>query len=89
MKKEVIIREEESEKVERLFTKYNSYMSMLEYFTNMSNTPMYDKKWNEASEIWIELDKAKKMVEDKYKPAGDWDRYEFNFDNHSVVFIKE
>lgn len=89
MKKEIIIREEESEKVEQLFTKYNSYMSMLEYFANMSNTPMYDKKWNEASEIWIELDKAKKMVEDKYKPAGDWDRYEFNFDNHSVVFIKE
>jgi len=86
MTKEIKITHEESENVERLFAKYNSYMSMLEFFTNTTNTAMYDRKWEEASQIWIELNKAKRAIEEKYKPQGDWDSFEFNFDNHSVVF---
>lgn len=88
MRKEVSITKEESESVERLFLTYNSYMSMLEYFSN-SDSPMYDKKWNEASEIWIKLDKKKREIEVKYKPVGEWDRYEFDFNKQTVVFIRD
>ena len=90
MRKEIPITEQESNNVENLFMKYNSYMSMLQYFAEgeMKNTPIYDKKWEEASKIWIELDKAKRKVEKKYKPTGDWDSYEFDFDNYQVVFTK-
>ena len=65
-------------------------MSMLQYFaeSGMEDSPVYDKKWSEASKLWITLDKAKKEVEKNYKPEGDWDSYEFDFDNHQVVFVK-
>lgn len=90
MKKAINISLEESDNVETLFMKYNSYMGMLQYFaeSGMESTAVYDKKWNEASTLWIELDKAKRDVEKKYKPAGEWDSYEFDFDNHQVVFTK-
>ena len=89
MKQAVDITYEECENVRRLFYKYNAYMSMLEFLApTISDTAVYDKKWDEASDIWIELDRAKAAVEAKYKPAGDWDRYEFDFDNTQVVFTK-
>lgn len=90
MTKAVPISIEESENVERLFTKYNSYMSMLDYFagSNVVHSELYNKKWDETAQILIELDKAKRDVELKYKPAGDWDSYEFDFDKHQVVFKK-
>lgn len=90
MKQAINITHEECENVRRLFYKYNAYMSMLEYLaTNASNTDIFDKKWNEAADIWIELDLAKSAIEPKYKPEGEWDRYEFDFDNTQVVFYKE
>lgn len=90
MNKRIQITEEESREVEKLFMTYNSYMSMLLYFaeSNMDNTPTYNKKWDEASELWIKLDNLKRAIEKKYKPAGDWDSYEFDFDNNQVVFVK-
>lgn len=90
MKQAIDITHEECENVRRLFYKYNAYMSMLEYLAaNASSTDIYDKKWNEAADIWIELDLAKSAIEAKYKPEGEWDRYEFDFDNTQVVFYKE
>ncbi len=90
MRKAIDITREESEKVERLFYQYNSYMSMLEFLApSISDTAVYDKKWDEASELWIKLDKAKTAIEAKYKPEGNWDRYEFDFDNVQVVFTKD
>ena len=91
MIRKVPISREESENVENLFYSYNAYMNMLQYFANigMDNTAIYDKKWNEASELWIQLDKAKSEVEKKYKPDGEWDNYEFDFNNYQVVFIKK
>ena len=91
MKKEVIITQEESDNVYRLFSTHVSYMNMLQYFMNndMSEHPIYDKKWNEAVELNIKLTEAKQAIEKKYKPAGDWDRFEFDFDRHIVVFIKD
>lgn len=91
MRKEISITPEESRNVERLFMKYNSYMSMLEYFAEsaaMKDSEIYDKKWNEAAEIWIELDNAKRAVEKKYKPNGNWAGYEFDFDNDKVIFYE-
>lgn len=90
MKQAIDITHEECENVRRLFYKYNAYMSMIEYLaTNAADTDIYDKKWNEAADIWIELDLAKSAIEAKYKPEGEWDRYEFDFDNTQVVFYKE
>ena len=90
MRKAIDITQEESDNIRRLFYKYNSYMSMLQFLADSSSeSPIYEKKWNEASELWIELDRAKVAVEDKYKPEGDWDRYEFDFDKAQVVFIKD
>ena len=91
MEKRVNIKCEESDKVEDLFLKYSSYMSMLQYFAEqgLEQSPIYDKKWNEAVELWIKLDKAKREVEKKYKPEGNWDSYEFDFENYQVVFLKQ
>lgn len=90
MRKAINITTEESNNIETLFMTYNSYMSMLQYFaeSGMENNALYDKKWNEASAIWIELDKAKREAERKYKPTGEWDSYEFDFENQQVVFMK-
>ena len=89
MKKAITITKAESENISRLFYKYNAYMNMLEYLAaRITDSAIYEKKWEEAVNIWIELDRAKVAVEKKYKPAGDWDRYEFNFDDSQVVFIK-
>lgn len=90
MIKKINISAEESENVERLFMTYNSYMSMLQYFASagLQDSEVFDRKWKEASDLWIKLDKAKKDIENLYKPDGDWDSYEFDFDNYQVVFVK-
>lgn len=91
MTRKVPISREESENVENLFYSYCSYMSMLQYFAEngIDNAAIYDKKWTEASELWVKLDKAKRAVEQKYKPEGEWDSYEFDFDTCQVVFTKK
>ena len=92
MEKQLVrITPEENENVYMLFSVYMSYMSMLEYLSKSeeaSNTPVYERKWDEAAAIWIELDKAKKEIEKKYKPEGAWDKYEFDFDNQQVIFSR-
>lgn len=91
MEQRVNITAEESQNVENLFMTYSSYMSMLQYFAEqgLENSSIYDKKWNEAVDLWIKLDKAKHAVEKIYKPTGDWDSYEFDFENQQVVFHKK
>lgn len=83
MEKRIKIAPEESEKVQVLYSTYISYMSILQFFMNnpISNQELFDKKWEEAVQLNIRLDEAKRAVEKKYKPAGEWDRYEFDFDN--------
>ena len=90
MRKAISITQEENHNIETLFLTYSSYMSMLQFFAEqgVENSAIYDKKWSEAVELWIKLDKAKKEAEKKYKPSGHWDSYEFDFDNQQVVFIK-
>ena len=92
MRKEIKISEEKNSNIEHLFMSYSAYMSMLQYLAENGvgeGTDFYDKKWKEAVDLWIKLDKAKRAVEKEYKPAGEWDRYEFDFENQQVIFIKE
>ena len=88
MERKITITQEENDEVYKLFSTYMSYMSMLQYLgENSTNTEIYDRKWAEAVELNIKLDKLKKDIEKKYKPAGNWSRFEFDFDNNQVVFI--
>lgn len=92
MRKEISITPDENNHVETLFRKYNSYLSILEYFANlpaMRESDTYDKKWNEAVDIGMELEKAKRAIEFKYKPAGNWEGYEFDFDKRQVIFYND
>lgn len=90
MQQEIKITEEENTQIEDLFTRYSSYMGMLEYLSfsamEVSDSPIFEKKWNEAADLWIQLDRAKHKIEAKYKPAGNWDHYEFDFDECKVIF---
>ena len=90
MEKRIKITAEENEKIQTLYSNYTSYMSILQYFMNnpITNQELFDRKWDEAVKINATLENAKRAVEKKYKPAGDWDRYEFNFEDQQVVFIK-
>lgn len=91
MTQRIDISYEESEKVEELFSKYNAYLNILSFFGNkaVEEDSVFDRKWAEAVEISMALDKAKRQVENKYKPAGNWDRFQFDFENHQVVFERD
>ena len=92
MEQRVKITQEESDKVYNLFSTHLAYMNILQYLMStgtIKDTVFYDRKWNEAIEINIKLDAEKRKIEKKYKPAGNWDRFEFDFENNMVVFYKE
>lgn len=91
MEKRIKITPGESENVQMLYSTYISYMNILQFFMNnpITNQELFDRKWEEAVQLNIKLDEAKRAVEKAYKPAGDWDRYEFDFDKQQVVFIKD
>ena len=91
MEKRIKITPEENEKVQVLYSNYISHMSILQYFMNnpVTNQELFDRKWDEAVKINTTLENAKRAIEKKYKPAGDWNRYEFNFEDQQVVFIKD
>lgn len=90
MKQIVNISTIENNKVYNLFYTHMAYMNILHYFMNnkITNETLFDRKWNEAIKIELELDEEKRKVEKKYKPEGEWDRFEFDFDKCQVVFIK-
>ena len=90
MKKIIKITKEENDKIYSLYSTHISYLNMLEYLinANIQKTEVFDKKWQEAIDIDLQLSKAKRDIEKKYKPSGEWDRFEFDFDNSQVVFIK-
>lgn len=91
MKKIIKITPEESENIRNLHYTYTTYMNILQFLMNngIQNNTTYDKKWDEAVQIGIKLEFAKKEIEKKYKPTGNWDRFEFDFDNYQVVFTSE
>ena len=91
MEKRIKITPEETENVQVLYSTYISYMNVLQFFMNnpITNQELFDRKWEEAVQLNIKLDEAKRAIEKKYKPAGEWDRYEFDFDKQQVAFIKD
>lgn len=92
MRKAINITPKESENIQNLYETYVSYMNVLQFFMDKESTTnqeMLDKKWNEATEINRRLETAQHQVEKKYKPEGDWDRFEFDFERQQVVFIKD
>lgn len=89
MRKIITIEHDESENIYRLYSTHMSYINILQLLGDSGiNNSVYDKKWNEAVQLGVELDAAKRAIEKKYKPAGEWDRFEFDFDNSQVVFVK-
>ena len=91
MEKRIKITPEENENVQVLYSTYISYMNVLQFFMNnpITNQELFDRKWEEAVQLNIKLDEAKRAIEKKYRPAGEWDRYEFDFDKQQVAFIKD
>ena len=90
MEQRVKITREESDKIYNLYSTHIAYMNILQYLMStgtIKDVAFYDKKWNEAIAINIELDAEKRKIERKYKPAGRWDRFEFDFENQTVVFV--
>lgn len=89
MNKQVVpITIEESEHVEDLFNQFNGYLNVLSFFGDkaVEENSVFDRKWAEAVQISIDLEKAKVAIEKKYRPEGDWEQFEFDFDNHQVIF---
>lgn len=92
MKEMIPIMQDECEQVQNLFTTYNAYLNILGYLADrktLEDNGLYDKKWSEAVILNRSLEQAKRDIEKKYKPEGNWDRFEFDFDNCQVVFIKD
>lgn len=81
-----------SEKVESLFGRYNGYMSILEYLARAGSldetNKFFDKKWDEAVQIYIELEAAKAAAEKQFHPNGEYSNYIFDFINHQMVYTK-
>ena len=91
MRKHIKITSEESKHIENLFEHYNSYMNVLYYLTG-ADTPksqFLDHKWNEAVELYKELEQAKRAAERKYKPEGTWENFEFDFENNEIIFTRK
>ena len=92
MRKEIQITQEESQTVYKLFSTYNAYLNILGYLADrktLNNTEVFDKKWDEAILLCRSLDETKANLEKKYKPEGEWDHFEFNFETEQIIFTKD
>ena len=83
---------EESEKVENLFNRYNAYIAILEYLSRVGSlneeNKFFDKKWDEAVKLYIQLEAEKTNIDSKYRPNDDFKNYHFDFINHQLVYTK-
>lgn len=91
MQKEILIQKEESDSVEILFDRYNAYLDILgylmsEYNINDENNKLFNDKLDEVVQIYIDLEKLKQKIANKYRPGEEWIHYIFNFNNNSLVF---
>ena len=91
MQKEILIQKEESDSVEILFDRYNAYLDILgylmsEYNINDENNKLFNDKLDEVVQIYIDLEKLKQKIVNKYRPGEEWAHYSFNFNNNSLVF---
>lgn len=91
MEKRIDIAFEENQNVQNLFNEYNAYLSILKFFGDKAfeENSVFDRKWAEAVQLNIELEKAKHEIERKYKPEGNWMNFYFDFDKQQVVFTND
>lgn len=91
MNTRIHITQEESELVELLYARFTSYCNILGYLTQYGSldTTLFDKKWEEAVNLDIELSKAKQEIDTKYHPDGKWDRFEFDFKNCDIIYYND
>lgn len=88
MEKRVKITNDLSIYVERLFFEYNSSIKILRYLASQDDVKQeyLDKYFEEAKNIDMELELAKKEISDKYKPEGCCQSYYFDFDACEIVY---
>ena len=93
MEQRIKIEEAESKAVETLFYQFNSYCGILGYMAKYGSldTNLFDKKWEEAVNINIELEKLKQQLDKKYHPndTNQCTGYEFNFNTNELIYYYE
>lgn len=93
MTKTVTITQTECDQVENLFTKYQAYLAILGYLTShegiAEDNALYNNKWEEAVQLYIELEKVKAAIDNHYHPEGNWTSFTFNFNNSTIVYTNE
>ena len=81
---------EDSQAVEKPFVRFNAYCNILGYLAQYGSldTALFDKKWEEAVQINIELEKVKLEMKEKYYPhdGNTYSYYEFDFDKKQLVY---
>ena len=88
MERAIQITQEENDEVQSLYLLHMSYLNILKFFakSNLTETQVYERKWNDAVLIGAELERTKQLIEQKYKPEGQWNSFTFNFDKEQVIF---
>lgn len=90
----VPITHEDSIAVETLFTKCNTYLSMLGYLGAQcgmtEDNPIFNSKWNETAQLHMELETLKSQMDTKYHPSGDqWNNYIFDFHKDQMIYTSD
>lgn len=90
METRVKITHQENEEVKNLFYRLNSYYSILGYLAKYGSldTNLFDKKWEEAIKIGMELDELKVVIDKKYHPIDGnvYNNYSFDFITEELVY---
>lgn len=87
----ISIPKEESNFVQEKFYKYNSLLAVLAYLNDNCNSKEFiEQKLEQATENYIELEKAKNTCGKKYIPDGyKVLKYTFDFDNSQILYEAE
>lgn len=90
----VPISHEDSQKVEALFARCNTYMSMVGFlgaqYGMSEQMPLFNEKWNETVELYMQLEALKAEMDSKYRPeSGNWTNYMFDFRKDQMVYTND
>lgn len=85
----ITIDEQDNREIWKLFHKYNAVLNILSYISsNEENySPFLEKKFDEATNLYIELEDAKAKCVRKYIPSDlNYNTYYFNFEKQELIF---
>lgn len=69
------------------FYYYNSLLNVLSYLCNNVNSiEIFDKKFDEAVHLNIELEQLKTQCGEKYRPDKKYKSYTFDFDTCHIIY---